>query len=355
MQWERILNLKERLMIKKIFILIVTASLFLVVGCQKKGQEIEAKSLEAIYREEGIPVKVEEVLEQDFTRYQTYYSEVLPSKNTQIFAKYEDRIAKINASAGDFVKKGQVIIEFNPNNRFGIKETQANYDIALATYNRMTEVFKTGGISQQELDTYETQLKVAQAAIENINDMLRVKAPYDGYITELPVSENDYIFIDTALFTISNLNSLKSVLWVNENDIKFVREGMFASAKWNGQEISGQVDKVAMAMDAHRRAFRVEASFDNAKRSVKAGVTSEINLLLYKKANVIGVPTVMVREIESSPYLWVVEDNKAVRKNVVLGQTGNDLIEILNGLKAGDVLITEGYHLVSDDDKVTIK
>lgn len=63
----------------------------------------------------------------------------------------------------------------------------------------------------------------------------------------------------------------------------------------------------------------------------------------------------MVREIESSPYLWVVEDNKAVRRNVVLGQTGNELIEVLNGLKAGDVLITEGYHLVSDNDKVTIK
>ncbi len=342
-------------MIKKFLILLVIASLFVVVGCQKKGQEIEAKSLEAIYREEGIPVKVETVLAQDFTRYQTYYSEVFPSKNTVIFAKYEDRIAKINASAGDFVKKDDVIIEFNPNSRFGIKETQANYDMTLATYNRMKEVFKSGGISQQELDTYESQLKVAEASLENVNDMLQVKAPYDGYITELPVSENDYIFIDTALFTISNLNTLKSVLWVNEDDIKFVREGMFASAKWNGQEISGRVIKVAMAMDAHRRAFRVEATFDNSKRLIKAGVTSEINLLLYKKTDVIGVPTVMVREIESSPYLWVVEDNKAVRRNVVLGQTGNELIEVLNGLKAGDVLITEGYHLVSDNDKVTIK
>ncbi len=342
-------------MIKKILILIVVTSLFMVIGCQKKGEVVEAKSLEAIYREEGIPVKVETVLAQDFTRYQTYYSEVMPSKNTSIFAKYEDRIAKLNATAGDYVKKDQIIVEFNPNNRFGIKETQANYDITLATYNRMLEVFKSGGISQQELDTYQTQLKVAEAALANVNDMLQVKAPYDGYITDLPVSENDYIFMDTSLFTISNLQSLKSVLWVNEEDIKFVREGMFASAKWNGKEITGRVVKVAMAMDAHRRAFRVEATFDNSKGLIKAGVTAEINLLLYKKADVIGVPTVMIRDIENSPYLWVVENNKAVRKNVVLGQTGNDLIEILNGLKAGDVLITEGYHLVSDDDKVTIK
>lgn len=342
-------------MIKKISLLIIIASLFLLVACQKKGQEIEAKSLEAIYREEGTPVKVETIVPQNFNRYQTYYSEVIPSKNTVIFAKYEDRIAKINASSGDFVKKDQVIIEFNPNSRFGIKETKANYDIAFATYNRMSEVFKTGGISQQELDTYETQLNLAKAAMENIDDILKVKAPYDGYLTELPVSENDYIFIDSPLFTISNLNTLKSVLWVNEEDIKFVREGMFASAKWNGFEITGKVDKVAMSMDSNRRAFRVEASFDNSQKNIKAGVTSEINLLLYRKADVIGVPTVMIRDIENSPYVWVVIDNKAVRRNVVLGQTGNDLIEILNGLKAGDVIITEGYHLVSDDDKVTIK
>ncbi len=342
-------------MIKRVFLLMIIASLFLVVGCQKKGPIVEAKSLEAIYREEGIPVKVETVVGQDFNRYQTYYSEVIPSKSTVIFAKYEDRISKIHAEAGDFVKKGDVIIEFNPNSRFGIKETQANYDIALATYNRMKEVFKSGGISQQDLDLYQTQYMVAQASLESINDMLKVTAPYDGYITELPVSENDYIFIDSALFTISNLNTLKAVLWVNENDIQFVREGMFASAKWNNQEITGKVEKVAMSMDLHRRAFRVEANFDNSKRLIKAGVTSEINLLLYKKTDVIGVPTVMVREIQASPYLWIVEDNKAVRRNVVLGQTGNELIEILNGLNAGDKLITEGYHLVSDNDKVTIK
>ncbi len=342
-------------MIKRVLILMIIASLFVVVGCQKKGQEIEAKSLEAIYREEGIPVKVETVVERDFTRYQTYYSEVVPSKSTVSFAKYEDRIAKIHAAAGDYVKKDDVIIEFNPNSRFGIKETQANYDITLATYTRMSELFKSGGISQQELDGYETQLKVAEASWETIQNMLKVTAPYDGYITELPVSENDYIFIDSPLFTISDLNILKAVLWVNEDDIKFVKGGMFASAEWNSQEITGKVNKVAMAMDLHRRAFRVEATFDNTKRLVKAGVTTEINLLLYKKTDVIGVPTVMVREIETNPYIWVVQDNKAVRKNVVLGQTGNDLIEILQGLNAGDVIITEGYHLVSDDDKVTIK
>ena len=340
----------------KKYILLSLAVLLLATGCSKKNEnKIEAKSLEATYRENGVPVRVESITKDEFTKFQTYYSEIMPNKRTVLYAKMEDRISKINAKAGDYVSKGTKVIEFpEDNTRNGIQETQANYDFAFNNMNRMKELLNSGAISQQEYDGIETQYKQAKASLDYIDNILDVTAPYNGYITELPVSENDHVFIDDPLFAIADLSKLKSTIWVNENDIEFIKKNMEATATWKDYTISGKVTNVSLTMDSQRRAFRVEIVFDNTEMNFKTGVTAEINLQLYKKTSVINIPYTMIRSIESTPFVWIAEDNKAVKREITLGLTGKDKIEITSGLQEGELLISEGYHIVSENDKLKI-
>ncbi|OQY38312.1 MAG: hypothetical protein B6226_03865 [Candidatus Cloacimonetes bacterium 4572_65] len=343
-------------MLKNILISFVVIALVLSLGCAKKEQKVVERSLQQIYLEDGIPVKAEVIQKGVFNKYQIYYSEIDANRTTTVFAKFEDRVENIYASEGDYVKKGDTILEFPADNKHnGIKETKANYELASATFNRMQELFNVGGLSQQDLDGYENQLILAKASLESITEMREVIAPYSGYITEMIVSEEENLFIESPLFVIADLNKLTSTLWVNENDISVVRKGMNATAIWNDKEITGKVTQVAMTMDRTRRAFKVDVLFSDKKREIKTGVTAEIKLLLFQKDDSISIPRVMVRDIEGNPYVWLSNSEKAVKREIVIGQMGSTKIDVLSGLNEGDLIITEGYHLLSENDKLNIK
>ncbi len=340
---------------KIIKILLVVTVIITVISCSKKKKE-NPKSMEEIQREAGIPVEIETVNSGKFTKYQNYFAELKGEKETTVYAKVTDRIKEMKITTGAAVNKDDVILTFPKNNSFAnYYEAKAQKENLEKTLQRARELFKAGGISQQQVDDVQTQYKVAERSLETIIEALEEKAPYDGVITKIYIQAGEHIFTDDPLYTISNLNKLKAIIWVNEDDIDFVKKGMPVHAIWKSHKIYGKVSQVALAMDSNKKAFRTEVIFDNFGIEMKAGITAKIDLELFTKDGVISIDREFIKSISGNPYVWVEISEKAKKKYVELGLIQNNMIEINNGLSVGDKLITKGHELLEEGKKLQIE
>jgi RND family efflux transporter MFP subunit len=315
----------------------------------------DAKSMDEIRKEEGIPVQVEEVKYQPFNKYLTFFSKLTGIKEATKGSIVGGKIEKINASVGDYVREKQIIVEFDTYNP-GVQYEQAKsaYENLKKNYERVKALLEAGETSQANYDAIETQYLVAKRNYESVRQMLFIEAPFDGILVDMKVNVGDNVKGDVPLFTVSQTNKMRSKIWVSEKEISQFKKGMKAITEYNGQQFIGKVVEISLAMDPAKQAFFVEVEFDNPKGIIKSGVTNEIRILTYEKPNAVIIQRNLVNNDEKGSYVFVVENNKAVKRYITNGNESGLFYEVSNGLQVGDMLIVKGASQLEDGSKVKV-
>lgn len=334
-----------------ILILIATAILFASCGEDKP----ESKSMDEIRNQEGIPVKVQEIKYQPFTKYLTFFSKLTGIKEATKGAMVGGKIEKINASVGDYVREKQIIIEFDTfNPAVQYEQAKSAYENLKKNYDRMKALLEVGETSQANFDAVETQYLVAKRNYESVKQMLFIEAPFDGILVDMKVNEGDNVKSETPLFTVSQTNKMRSKIWVSEKEITQFKKGMKAVTEYNGVKFTGRVAEISLAMDPTRQAFFVEVEFDNPKGILKSGVTNEIKILTYENPNAIIIERNLVNKDENGNYVFVVRNDKAMKKYITNGKESGLYYEVSSGLEPGEMLVIKGASQLEDGSKVNV-
>lgn len=336
----------------KIILFLLGFGLVLLTACS--SDEEPAKSMDTIHKEEGVPVKVEVIKKTGFSDKFLYNAVLAGINETSKYAMIGERIEKIHANVGDYVKKDQLIISFpsdNPSAKYS--QARAAYLNAKNVYERNQSLYDAGGISEQNLENIKTQYEVAEADYEAASQMIRVKSPIDGYITNIAVKETQNVEKDQLLFTVARTKTLKADINVGEFEIDRVETGQTAYADWRGTRIIGKVTRVAMSMNPSTKSFNTIVEFDNAGGKVKAGVTADIHIVQESGEKIMVERKNIITE-SNKHYVFVVKNDKAVRKEIKINQSNNVNVVVEEGLTVGDSLITQGQMLLSDGSKVRI-
>ncbi len=355
MNQEYIFNMKTIANKANIFIIILASIIPLLILTSCGKDSVESKSLEQIRNEEGVPVTVEQIKIQPFNKYLSFFSKLTGIKETTKGAMIGGNIVKINAKIGDFVKEGQVIVEFdidNPSLQFN--QAKTTFENAQKNYERVKALFDIGETSQANYDGVETQYRVAKRNYESLRKMLFIESPFDGYIVDLKVNPGDGVKSEAPLFTVAQLNKMRSKIWVSEKEILQFKKGMEAETEFDGQKFVGRIVEIALAMDPARQAFYVEVEFNNPSNIMKSGVTKEIKILTYENPKSIIIPRNLVINDEKGSYVFVAENNKAVKKYISNGNESGIYYEISKGLKEGDLLIVKGSSQLEDGTKLNM-
>jgi membrane fusion protein (multidrug efflux system) len=332
---------------------IVTLIFFGFVSCGK--EEAESRSIEQIYAEEGVPVKTEQLELQLFDRELTYHAVLTGIAQSSAYAKVEDRVEKIYARVGDYVKEDDVLLTFpmdNPNAQY--YQAKVAYENARLAYERMDNLYQTGGISKQQLDNVQASYEVAEANWNAARQTVLVRAPISGYVTRVNVQESDNVKRDAELFTISRMDRMKAKLWVSEKEVGEVVPGLKAYAVWNDLRINGEVIAVDMALNQQNQAFGVMVEFDNPDKILKFDILVDVYIKTYTNPQAIVVDRKNIFGSGDNRYVFVARNGQAEKQPVVLGRQYQSEIEISEGLTAGDVLIVEGQILLEPGRKLNI-
>ena len=223
-----------------------------------------------------------------------------------------------------------------------------------AATQRMRTVYEKGGLSQQDMDKQEMELKVAKMKLETARRASLILAPEAGVVTELKFQVGQTPGQGGVLATIAKLDKVILKLNVTSQDIGYFKKGAAATVTVAGEKVKGKVSLIPLAADPQTRFFPVEVTFDNKKKQLLPGmyVTAELDA---REVNGIVIPNEAIVYRNGVNAVWTVDnEGKARRKIVKLGvQTKHD-IQIAEGLEENETVIVEGQSRMNDGDKVLV-
>ncbi len=338
---------------KRIYLIVALGVLLMISACGKKQDE--SKSFDQLHDELGIPVRVQEIVPTDFEQYLRYNATLSGIQETTTQAMLSDVVTEIKVKVGDRVNKDDLILTF-PQNSPSAQYHQAKtaFESIEATHARMSRLKEQGAISQQDFDNVDTQYKVAQANLASSEQMIFVRAPISGVVTDIMVNVSDRTYPGQNLFTISSTNGYKAVIMIPDTEISRVKKGGTVRATWGDVSINGRVTAIAMAMDPMRKAFRVEAEFPGYRQDLSFGVTAEVGMLVASKQDIFVLERQNIIRQNGENYVWLANDLSARKVKVSLGLSDLLRYEITEGLQEGDLVITEGLKSISEGVKIRI-
>lgn len=272
------------------------------------------------------------------------------------------RIETIRFRDGETVRRGAVLVELDSAvERAELQQARANLTLAESNFRRTQDLFGRKFVSQSSLDDARAKLEVARAGLALAQARLarmQIRAPFDGVVGIRSVSPGDFVQDGDALINIEDIATLKLDFRLPELYLDRVRPGQaleLSSDVLPGEVHSATVEAIDPLVDAQGRAVRLRASLRNPEMRLRPGVFARVRLILAERAAVPVVPeAALVPAPGNTQFVYRVEDGKVQRVNVTTGQRRDAMVEVVDGLAPGAVVVTAGQLKLRDGAPVKV-
>lgn len=258
------------------------------------------------------------------------------------------RVASIGFKDGAVVAKGTVLVVFDAAIQDAeLQQARANLALAKSSYERNVELVGKKFLSQQALDASAATLKVQEAAVQLAEAKaakMRIKAPFTGMVGLRNVSVGDYLKDGQDLINIEDVATLRVDFKLPENYLGRISKGQVVevvSDALPSERFKAVLDAIDPLVDQNGRSISARARLDNAKGKLRPGMFVRVRLLFGERKAVLMVPEQAIVP-GGQPAVFKVVDGKASLVKVKLGVRRTAQVEIVEGLAAGDLIVTAG-------------
>ena len=269
---------------------------------------------------------------------------VASEESVHLSARVSAYVSGISASAGQLVKKGQVLIELDSRE---MREKLASANIQLkqsrTEYNRTLSLYKQKAATEQSLTAAESIYNAAQSRVAEINVMLtytQIKAPINGIITDRRVERGDLANPGHTLLSVYDPLNMRLEVPVPVRLIEKLSLGQTVEISLDRptRPFKGRVSEIVSAVDPLSRTQEVKVHIDNKKGDILPGTFGRVWVFEdpYPAVLVPASAVILSGQLEM---VHLVQDNRVVRRMVKSGPSFGKKIEILSGLSQGDVIL----------------
>ena len=301
-----------------------------------------------------VSVIASEIAARDFTDRFTALGTAKAAESIQVTARIASVISRINFTEGQDVPAGQLLVELDSKEiRADLAVAEASLQQSRSVYERSRQLADTRVISQSQLEELEAKMKMDEAQVQAAHarlDNASVRAPFAGTVGLRRVSLGDLVGPDTKITTLDDTRSIRLEFTVPENFLSELHDGMpiaAASSVYAGRTFTGSVISIDSRVDPVTRAVTVIAKVPNSDRLLKPGMFLTVALERSRR-QVLMVPEEALSPRQGRQYVFLVQDGRAVEREVELGARSPGLAEIRSGVVAGDVIVTEGIQRLRD-------
>lgn len=285
---------------------------------------------------------------------------LMSDESVQIATETSGRISLISFKEGDQVEAGAVLIKLDDSlNRSAAADAQARLALAQANFNRAATLRKSGTAAQSTLDTATSELAVAQSAldlIETQQEKLSLKAPFPGVLGFRSVSPGAYVTAGTPLVNLEKIDQLKVTFSVPEIYLERLTTGQKISVRADalpGADFEGTIYAIDPALDIDGRAIKIRATLDNRERKLRPGLLARITIKGPPR-DAVTVPESALVPRGNDVLVYRTDNGKALETKVVAGRRENGFVEIIEGVEAGQSIVTAGQQRLRDGAEVEI-
>jgi membrane fusion protein (multidrug efflux system) len=336
--------------------------LLALAACKGGGPtpEAQAKNGEAPKGPDAVPVEVVKASHRPVAASYTGTAALDARGESQVVAKTSGVALAVMVEEGQLVRAGQPLVRLDPDRaRLAVAQSEAQMRKLENNYHRAQQLVEQQMISANDVDQIKYDLENARAQYRLASLELSyttVVAPISGIIASRSIKTGNFVQINTPIFRIVDNSRLEATLNVPERELSTLKGGQPVSLQVDalpGKAFEGVVDRIAPVVDSGSGTFRVVCTFAGGD-VLQPGMFGRIKIDYDKRAEALVVPRIALLDDEGEPAVFAVRDGKAARVPVKLGYMDGEWIEILQGVKAGDSVVTAGKIALRDGTPVEV-
>lgn len=283
-----------------------------------------------------------------------------PVRSVELAVLSEGRVVERGFDGGEQVAAGAVLLRLDDGEaRADLLQAEADYERAAAAFARAQTLGAQGSVSETAVDTARAEMARATATRDRARialDERVVLAPFDGVIGFPDVDVGAVVRANTAIATLDDLSALDVDFTVPERFFGDVAPGArvrATSAAFADGALEGSLTAVGQRLDPVSRAFTARARIPNPDGRVPAGAFMRVTLVLADRDGV-TIPEEAIALEGGAPVVYVIEDDRAHRRDVRLGARSPGRVEVLEGVDAGEAVVVRGLQIVGDGRPVRV-
>jgi RND family efflux transporter MFP subunit len=311
-----------------------------------------------------ISVKTRELKPETLEHFVRVQGKVEAKKNIMVGSKVPGVITQIFVREGQQVSTGQTLAQIDDAVlTSGIDELKTSLDLATILFEKQERLWKQEIGTQVQYLTAKNQKESLERKLSTMyeqKDMYKIKSPISGTVDEVFSKLGENASPGMPSFRVINFSDLSLKANLAESYIPFVKRNDPVKVNFPtiNKEMDARVSVVGQEIDPGSRTFSVEVNLPG-NPMIKPNMFGELAINDRTAKDAIAVPISLVQKSENGDFVYVAEQNNegswiALRRIIKTGVPGKDKVEVLDGLKAGDMLIIAGWDKLSDGQPISI-
>lgn len=338
---------------------------FTLFGNKKEMNEKEEFAIEQqIF--DVIPVKTYVVNNQSMSNELNQTGTFVAQQDLTLSAQSQGQIKTLHVAKSQFVAKGTLIATIdNSGLSSQLSTAQASLDNAKENADRMKNALKTGGVTQQQVENAELQVKNTQTALTQLQQQIgnyKIIAPTSGIINEVFAESGSYVSPGSPIVQLVDITKVLLNVSVNQTQISTIKMGQKVTVStdvYPNIVFNGKIETVNVKADASQK-IEVGVLVGNTKEHpLLEGMFGSADFISDKNVQEVSFLTIpraaIIGSIQDAKVYVVKSDSTVMIKPITVGRTIDKNIEVVSGLNSGEEVVTAGQINLEEGKKIIVK
>jgi membrane fusion protein, multidrug efflux system len=347
---------------KKIIIIVITFALlaFIVFRLSINYKKINAnKNVNTDLTSVSVNVSSVSKMAIDNSLQLTGYMEA--NSEINIAAEAQGTITSLNAELGQEKSKGSIIATIDDKlKKLAVQTASISVAKLKKDLERYKNLYQGGTITEQQLNEAQNSYNNSKIQLEQAEKQLSdatIKSPISGIVIKKLIEKGEYVNIGAPIATIVDISKLKIKLNVSEANVyqlKLNNKAIITTDVYPEVTFEGNISFISsQGDDSHNYPVEIVIP-NNSKYPLKSGTFANVLIKLPVAAEALYIPRESLLGSITDAEVYVAENNKAIRKKIVVGSGNDKYIKVISGLKEGEEVIVNGQINLSDNKAIKI-
>lgn len=308
-----------------------------------------------------VSVNIAPVERKTLAMKERYPATIEPMEEAKLYAETSGLIAHLSIDLGTVVKQGQGVGWLDTRLlKLNLKDAEIARDKAADDYARAKDLYENNAGLKVDMLNAQTQYDKAQNQVSMILEQIdhaRIKAPISGVVYSHTIKEGEFVNPGSPIAMISNIFSLKATVYVTQESVYTLTLGQQAAITTPvlaGESFMGHIIYISPVADANHN-YQVDLKVQQTEQTrLRGGTDVQVTFTATDEKEVLKIPKAALMTDTEEPYVFTVEDKKAVTKPVKTGMIDGDDVVVLAGLHEGEQVVTTGQINLKEGNIVEI-
>lgn len=319
----------------------------LVTGCG--NGKAKDKDKEGADKVTAVPVETQSLKRAEMLAVYSGTAPIEAHEEAVVVAKVGGEVRQIYVEEGDPVKPGQLLARLDGDRlRLTLAQTDANLRKLERDYKRTLELAEKGLVPKSTAENTQFDLDALRAAYASAKlelNYTEIRAPIKGVISLRNIKVGNTIKPNDPTFTVTDLDPLLAYVHVPEKEFRKIAPQQNAEVvvdALGGERFVGSISRISPTVDPQTGTFRARVEVLDPSRRLKPGMFARVNIVYERRQDALQLPRSAILDADGTQSVFVIANDKAEQRSIKTGLSNGGWIEVTEGLKGTEQVVTVG-------------